>query len=165
MTRIVAKKNTVPFGGKFADDSVMEVRLAKPSDYKDLLPLLNELGYSPGDAQAVFGQILGEPSMGIFVVENSSHQIEGFVSFSVKPQLRLNGLSMEIDELIVSSKARGSGAGRLLIEAAKKEALRRNCVRIVLTTNRDRESYKRDFYKKNGFVETNSALLKMPLRS
>lgn len=142
----------------------MQIRPVQENDYSQLPALISELGYSPGSRlQEIFLQIINSSSMGILVAESGIGQIEGFLSYSLKPQLRLNGCSMEIDELIVSSSSRGKGIGALLLKAIKEIAVEKRCSRITLNTNRERESYQRDFYKKNGFIELNGAFLKMDL--
>lgn len=100
--------------------------------------------------------------MGIIIAETNGI-ISGYLTYSFKPQLRLIGLSMEIDELSVSNDFRGYGIGSALITTVKKYALSKGIKRIILATNRERESYKRNFYLKNGFEEKNSAWLKMDL--
>jgi GNAT superfamily N-acetyltransferase len=55
--------------------------------------------------------------------------------------------------LFVASDARGQGIGTRLLEAVKSEAATRNCSRLSLLNMRDRESYQRAFYAKDGWEE------------
>jgi N-acetylglutamate synthase-like GNAT family acetyltransferase len=131
-------------------------------DAAAVVELLGELGYrSPGGDtfRKILGEILTEPRMGIIVAEVES-EVVAFASFSCKPQLRLCGDSMELDELVVSARFRGRELGRALLDAVKAKARSMGAKRIVLVTNRERESYRRGFYTKNGFKETTSAYLK-----
>jgi ribosomal protein S18 acetylase RimI-like enzyme len=58
---------------------------------------------------------------------------------------------------------RNTGVGTRLLDEAKNHAMEMGAKRIILSTNRDRESYKRGFYKKYRFNEKNSAWLKIDL--
>jgi hypothetical protein len=53
--------------------------------------------------------------------------------------------------------------GSKLLIYTKKLALDKKVKRIILSTNRERESYKRGFYLKYGFVEKNSAWMNLDL--
>ncbi len=141
------------------------IRKAIDSDILEIAGLLKELGYPQDDLNAfqfVFEVVARHAEMGILVAEGDG-KVSGFLSYSVKPQLRLSGLSMEIDELCVAAKARGFGIGHTLLKTAISIGRELNVKRMVLSTNRQRESYERGFYLKNGFEETGSALLKMEL--
>ena len=141
------------------------IRAAEEKDLPSIHILLSELGYDSVDADLLketWKQIISSKKMGIVVAEIES-KIAGYLAYSFKPQLRLCGLSMEIDELSISEIFRGSGIGTSLINEAKNIAKSNQAKRIILSTNRDRESYKRSFYTKNGFQEKNSAWFNMDL--
>lgn len=70
---------------------------------------------------------------------------------------RLSGLKVEIDELVVSIDKRGLGLGGELIRFMLNRANELGAKEVIISSNRERESYKRDFYKKHGFIEKNSA--------
>jgi GNAT superfamily N-acetyltransferase len=53
----------------------------------------------------------------------------------------------------VGEKERGQGIGSLLIEEVIKQAKRKDCSRLMVANNRNRLSYDKKFYKKNGFIE------------
>jgi GNAT superfamily N-acetyltransferase len=84
----------------------------------------------------------------------------GLMSLSTRPQIRLAGPIMTVDELVVAEEARGAGVGRELIELAKGEARRAGARRLELLTAKGRPSYARQFYVKNGFAEIDSAVLR-----
>ncbi len=143
----------------------MKIRDADLQDFKFIPPLLKELGYQPGASlERTFTEILSSSCMGVLLAEDDQGTVQGFLSWSFKPQLRFDGPSLEMDEFVVSSKARSQGAGALLVEALKERATAWGCSRIIVSTNRDRESYQRDFYRKNGFTETHSAIFKVQLK-
>ena len=52
----------------------------------------------------------------------------------------------------------GLGLGGQLLERVKAEARERGCSRLMLLNLRDRESYKRGFYKKQGWQERPEAI-------
>ena len=143
----------------------MKIRDADLQDFKFIPPLLKELGYEPGASlERTFIEILSSSNMGILLAENNKGKVQGFLSWSLKPQLRFEGASLEMDEFVVSAQTRGQGAGALLVKALRERATAWGCSRIIVSTNRDRESYQREFYGKNGFTETNSAILKIQLK-
>ena len=141
------------------------VRPANAEDISEVILLLRELGYiseEMSDFRRIWKDITSDPKMGILVAV-TDNVISGYLSYSFKPQLRLSGLSMEIDELSVGSKFRGGGIGTELLNHIRKKALELGVKQIIISTNKDRDSYRRGFYTKNGFIEKNSAWLKIDL--
>jgi GNAT superfamily N-acetyltransferase len=98
--------------------------------------------------------------MRVLVAEDANRRVVGMLSLSHRPQLRLGGTLVTIDELVVAERARGSGVGRALLRRAQDIASDTGALRVELTTNRTRESYERAFYAKNGFIEANSAVMR-----
>jgi PhnO protein len=142
------------------------IRAAHEQDAKSIALLLCELGYSEVDESKVmrtFAEVLASKFMGIRVAVFAG-EVVGFVSYSWKPQLRLCGLSMELDELVVTAKVRGEGIGQMLLHEVIEVARFQGVHRLILSTNRKRESYARKFYEKNGFVEKDSAWLCLDLK-
>ena len=143
----------------------IQVRNAEKKDLPSIQKLLSELGYGPVEIPQLtqtWTEIMSLENMGIIVSEVDG-QIAGYLAYSLKPQLRLCSLSMEIDELCISETLRGRGIGTSLINKAKDIASKQSARQIIISTNRERESYKRGFYTKNGFLEKNSAWLKIDL--
>jgi len=85
----------------------------------------------------------------------------GLASISRRPQLRLNGDLITIDELVVADSMRGLGVGREILDHIKSRCRELGARRLELETNRARKSYKRRFYLKNGFTEANSAVMRI----
>jgi GNAT superfamily N-acetyltransferase len=139
------------------------IRRAAESDLDEALRLLKELGYRDLErdsfAQA-FAEALTHPEIVVLVAEDSNGRLLGLASLSHRPQLRLAGIVVTLDELVVDSGARGTGVGRKLLDEVRTFARGIAARRLELQTNRSRESYKRGFYLKNGFVEANSAVLR-----
>ena len=143
----------------------MRIREVEDKDIQDVQDLLKELSYSASDMKSfksIWDEVLHSKDMGILVAENEK-KIVGYLSYSIKPQLRLSGYCMEIDELSISDKLRGQGTGSSLLSHAKEIAKARKVKMIIISTNRERESYKRGFYQKQGFKEKNSAWFKLDI--
>jgi len=139
------------------------IRNAESSDADALFGLLGELGYDElafGDFAHAFERVALHPEMRVLIAEDETGRILGMISLSHRPQLRLGGTLVTIDELIVAPNARGSGVGRALLDHAREIARNLDARRIELSTNRTRESYARGFYAKNGFSEANSAVMR-----
>lgn len=139
------------------------VRLATENDLQAVFGLMSALGY-PDLSLARFGEVyrsvLENPSMFLVLAEGESNVI-GMASVSTRPQLRLTANLVTIDELVVAPEWRGRGIGLALLEQAKGIARHSGCGRLELLTNRSRESYRREYYIKNGFTEADSAVMRI----
>jgi GNAT superfamily N-acetyltransferase len=145
-------------------DNRLLIRSANGSDRQAIFNLMAELGY-PDLSQARFAEtyekVLNHSAMKVIVAEDDTGAIVGMASVSIRPQLRLTSDLVTIDELVVAGRARGAGVGRALLDHAKAIAEELGAGRLELETNRARESYRREFYVKNGFVEANSAVMRI----
>ena len=139
------------------------IRNATEADLDETLRLIESLGY-PGLERETFAHtfkaILNHPEMILLLAEDSLGRAIGLASISHRPQLRLAGILVSLDELVVADEARGQGVGRALLDQVKSIAKTLGARRLELETNRARVSYQRSFYLKNGFVEVNSAVLR-----
>lgn len=139
----------------------MSVRAAAASDAPLVRALLRELGYEDRRFDASFPRILGERPTRVWIAEGAPGEAGvGMMTLSYAEQLRLGGIVISVDELVVTASARGRGLGAGLVAKAKEVARELGAVRVELHTRRSRESYERGFYVKNGFVEVDSALLR-----
>ena len=85
--------------------------------------LVEELGDGLLDAHAFslgLEAVLADPAQQLLVAEVEG-QVVAFMSLDVKPQVRLVGLVVTIDELVVAARARGLGIGKKLVDFAKAE--------------------------------------------
>lgn len=146
------------------DLSGISIRRAVEDDEKAVLTLLFSLGY-PNIERTIFANVyhdvLQHPEMVIYLAIEENGKALGMMSLSHRPQLRLAGTILCIDELAVLTEARGRGIGQKLLSKARDVAKELGAKRLELHTNRSRESYKRQFYIKNGFLEANSALMRV----
>ena len=62
-----------------------------------------------------------------------------------------------VSELFVHADASGHGAGTALLETITTAAIARDCRRLTLINMTDRESYRRQFYARRGWVEQKNA--------
>jgi GNAT superfamily N-acetyltransferase len=127
-----------------------------------LRALVGELGYAGLDEETFatgFAAVLKDPAQQVWLAEHEG-RIVGMMSLATRPQLRLGGMIVSIDEMVVTEGARGSGVGRALLDHAKNEAVRVSAPRLELHTGRRLPSYARGFYVKNGFVEVDSAVMR-----
>ena len=138
------------------------VRRATAADLPSVHDLLIDLGYAhlSRDALAdVLDALLRDDTRGVWLADVET-EVVGLLTTTVRSQLRLAGLEMTIEELVVREHVRGRGVGRALLDHAKAEARRLGVLRVQLTTNRTRDVYLRGFYPKNGFVEAPSAVMR-----
>ena len=142
------------------------IRRAAQDDVDSVNKLIVALGY-PGIATEDFKnsyiEVLANHQSIVLLAESAEGQVIGLLTLSHRPQLRLAGTILFLDEFAVSEEMRGMGVGRELLQEARNIAVELKAKRIELHTNRARESYVRSFYIKNGFSEANSALLRLDL--
>jgi GNAT superfamily N-acetyltransferase len=143
----------------------MEVvmRLANDSDAEAAFKLIAELGYADLSFvrfTQIFRSVLVNPAMMTFIAEVNA-DIVGLATISFRPQLRLTADLFSIDEFVIANRVRGQGVGRRFLEHLKDVAKQAGARRLELETNRARASYRRGFYVKNGFIEANSAVMRI----
>lgn len=139
------------------------LRRARPGDAAGVRALVEHLGYAP-DARGfaeTFTQVARHPEAAVLVLAEGV-RIVGYLAVSHRPQIRLGGRIASIDELAVDPAYTGRGLGSALVEHALELARGLGCARIEVHTRRTRDSYARGFYRKHGFVEVDSAILRTP---
>lgn len=139
------------------------LRRARPGDADGVRLLVEHLGYTPparGFGET-FTQVARHPEAVVIVLAEGV-RVVGYLALSHRPQVRLGGRLASIDDLAVDPAYRGKKLGSALLEHALELARGLGCVRIEVSTNRGRDSYARGFYRQHGFVEVDSALLRLP---
>ncbi|MGA2489073.1 MAG: GNAT family N-acetyltransferase [Anaerolineales bacterium] len=125
----------------------IKIREARQSDVPAITEILRELGWfahmtaeSPAATEAHVARQLAlcqaDKSHLVFVAEAAGEEVMGYIS-----------------ELFIKDSARGHGIGSRLLETVESEAIRRGCTRLDLLNMRQRESYQREFYTKQGWEE------------
>ncbi len=138
----------------------MIIRLALESDIQAITELLLSLTEYPSfqkmGLEAVRARVTQSfaahhEQQVIFVAE-----LEGrVVGYTVVYWMTLLFMATEgyISELFVHLDASGQGVGTALLEKLKQEAILRGCKRLTLINLMDKESYRRQFYAKQGWTE------------
>lgn len=138
-------------------------------DASDIADLLRSMGWfnhinseTEQETQERVARHLGlcnaDNSHTVYVAQNAAGEIEGYCAVHWLPYLMLAGPEGYVSELFLRESSRGQGIGRRLLESAKAEAKERGCARLMLLNLRERESYKRGFYKKQGWQERQEAI-------
>ena len=128
-----------------------EVRGAKPSDAARIAALCGQLGYPTTTRRmsARLRQALKDRSAACFVAVRREQGVIGWVHVTVRPLLEVERQA-EVSGLVVDERARGQGAGRLLMEAAERWARRKRCAEMSLRSNVIREKA-HAFYVRRGY--------------
>ena len=93
------------------------------------------------------------PQSTVLVAIGADGSIAGYGSVHWAPFLFLAGSEGYITELFITPANRRHGLGTALLQAIETEARRRSCARLALLNGRDRESYRRQFYARRGWIE------------
>ena len=96
---------------------------------------------------------MADTSHSIYVAETAQYGVIGYACVHWLPYLFLPGPEGYLSELFVEQTHRGKGVGKQLLNSIVTEAKHRDCSRLMLITSRGRESYRREFYLKQGWVE------------
>lgn len=139
------------------------IREAAHQDAAALGTLLVELGLFSSlkgqSAQAVIenvgaqlGAALSSPSHTLLVAEGGGTLV-GYAAVHWLPHLFHKGPDGYLSELFVLERARGQGVGGALLARVTAEAKARRCPRLQLINFRNRTSYERGFYAKQGWTE------------
>ena len=133
----------------------MTIREAVPEDGPALLELIRQLGETdhPGPAASMrfLQSALGHPALGVLVVEEGG-RTEGFLSYTVRPNLYHGAEAGHIDELVVDTRARGRGLGTALLAEFLDRMQRRGCAEVSVGVLPGNEGAQR-LYRAMGFTE------------
>jgi GNAT superfamily N-acetyltransferase len=150
----------------------IEICKAEEKDVPGIAEILHELGWfaditaeSFAETQARIANELklcqADDSHAVFVARAAGEAVLGYASVHWVPYLLHSGPDGYISELFIRDSARGQGLGSRLLETVEAEALRRGCTRLMLLNMRQRESYQRAFYSKQGWEERPQAAIFM----
>jgi GNAT superfamily N-acetyltransferase len=147
----------------------IQIREAKETDASAIAELLRALELFPHllveTPEAIRGQVsrhLGlcqaDNSHSVYVAQNGGGGILGYCAVHWLPYLMMPGPEGYVSELFLSPSSRGLGIGGQLLKTVKAEAQKRGCSRLMLLNLKNRESYQRGFYKKQGWEERTEAI-------
>jgi GNAT superfamily N-acetyltransferase len=140
------------------------IRPARFPDAPALADLLREVGWfeainskTPAEAsthiESHLAEGLADESHSIYIGMDQTGHVAGYVSVHWLAYLFHPGPEGYISELFLRPSARGQGLGAMLLETVKNEAVERGAYRLSLLNNKQRDSYKRGFYQKQGWEE------------
>jgi GNAT superfamily N-acetyltransferase len=131
----------------------MDVRDATAEDAAAVAGLLDELGYPSTPAEVGRRlEIRRSDAYSRVLLAIDDGRIVGSMSIHAFPHLEHDGRTLRIESLVVTAGTRGTGAGRLLIEAAETLARSWDCGAIEVTSSRRREGA-HAFYRRLGFTD------------
>jgi GNAT superfamily N-acetyltransferase len=131
----------------------IEIRDARPSDARALVPLLEELGY-PAPAEVIAERLAElERINETVLVAADGDALRGVITVHVTPVLHRPTYVGRITSLVVAKDAHGRGIGRALVEAAERHLAKRGCALLEVTSNRKRTDA-HAFYEHLGYELT-----------
>ena len=130
-----------------------------PSDFSDLASLMQELSSNIVFTRESLERMLADPNSYLYVIREGG-RIVACASLCIFHQPFSTDATIE--SVVISSKMRGKGLGRKLMEHLIEEAARMKVDCIHLTSNPKREAANA-LYQKLGFVrnETNCYVMKI----
>jgi GNAT superfamily N-acetyltransferase len=142
----------------------LKIRPARREDLGAIAALWRELGWlrwindeDPAKVESAMVQRLQESQADdshlALVAEDGQGRVLAYGAMHFLPYLIMPGPEAYVSELFVTADARGRGVGQKMLRHLEKLARERGCARLMLITLRDRESYQREFYKKQGWQE------------
>lgn len=127
------------------------------TDVKDLDQLMHELSLSSYCNEAILDAILADDNSHAYVIREGGHIVAAGTLCVIHTLEFTNAC---IESVAVSTKQRGKGLGRLLVEHMINEARKMNVLSIHLTSNPKRVAAN-NLYQRMGFMkyETNCYVL------
>jgi ribosomal protein S18 acetylase RimI-like enzyme len=115
---------------------------------------LEQLGYptSPETAARRLQTLATSPHDDVWVAERDG-TVVGLVAIHVSGSLEYDGDVAKVSAIVVDEAARRQGVGEQLMRVAEREARRRGCVLLFLTTAERRQDA-HAFYRGLGYEET-----------
>lgn len=137
------------------------LRAAQPADAPALAALLQGIGwfdrFATGHPEAHADQLAPllapSPHQLQLVACDAQGQLIGYCAVHWLPIAILQGWEGYVSELFIADSARGLGVGSQLLDQVTIAARSRDCRRLWLVNNRQRDSYHRGFYARQGWQE------------
>lgn len=144
----------------------MEIRELGPADIPRFARLIAGLevaewtkGRSSPEIEAVLAGRYAAKSASSTILISSTPEgdISGYGSVHWMPNFILPGMEGYVSELFVSAPYRGQGIGDRILKEIENQAVAKGCCRLSLLNLKDRESYRRGFYRKRNWEERANA--------
>lgn len=119
---------------------------------RQLFAIEDEFAFDPATQARGLSLLLDQPRAAAFVAERDGIAI-GMATAQLLVSTARGGPVATIEDVIIDKAFRGSGAGRLLIEAAEAWARDHGCLRLQLLADRENPPAL-DFYDRIGFGRT-----------
>jgi GNAT superfamily N-acetyltransferase len=129
------------------------IRPATVQDVPELAVLLGELGYPCTEDFARQKISLLAGPYDTILVAVAGGAVAGVISVHLMPIFHMAGMLGKITALVVAHAYRGTGCGRLLVQAAHAFATERGVMRIEVVSGNHRPDAHR-FYRRLGYVAT-----------
>ncbi|MDH0370501.1 GNAT family N-acetyltransferase [Comamonas aquatica] len=137
------------------------LRAVQPDDAPALAALLQGIGwfdrFATGHPEAHADQLAPllapSPHQLQLVACDAQGQLIGYCAMHWLPIAILQGWEGYVSELFIADSARGLGVGSQLLDQVTAAARSRGCRRLWLVNNRQRDSYHRGFYARQGWQE------------
>lgn len=139
--------------GDIMDKENLIIRTINATDYLELLPLVNQLGYnlSENDLLINIKKYLDNTSNVIFIAQ-FENKIVGFISLDIAQRFYLHPF-VDVSGIAVDINYRKLGIGKALVFESKKWAIGMGFSKIILKSGAVRKDA-HQFYEKLGFNKT-----------
>lgn len=145
------------------------IRDARLEDASAVETILRALGWfdhldaiPAGETEARIGRVIADEcapdGSNTLLVAETAAGVVGYVSVHWLPNLIFGGEGY-VSELFLLPEARGQGIGAALLDEVKQRGRVRGYQRLSLFNRRERESYRRGFYPKHGWIERDDTAL------
>ncbi|PWQ93639.1 GNAT family N-acetyltransferase [Leucothrix arctica] len=134
----------------------MLVRTVSPKDSKTLVRLMAELGYDPVESELLetINTYTTSDSYWCYVVEVDGTPV-ACASYHIMQYFHCKGSLMRVTSIVVDTKFKRQGLGRILMDKAVDLAKENSCDKIELTSGGHRSSEAHRFYESLGYEEYN----------
>lgn len=140
----------------------IEIRTVQLRDYEELVELMGELGY-PTTLNILADRFKllrdHEDYEALVVIKDGC--VIGFAGLCKAFSFEFTGMYVRLLALVVSSKQRKQGVGKLLLEACEEWAIRQGATVITLTSgNREERQAAHSLYTNNGYLAKSTGFSK-----
>jgi N-acetylglutamate synthase-like GNAT family acetyltransferase len=132
----------------------MTVREARAGDEDAIFALVQQLGHAFPPERSAFdatmaSYLAGEQPTVLLYVAEDDEGVRGYALTTIVPLLSTNGLSAQLQEIVVAEDARGNDYGTQLVKAVEAECERRGVRQLTVASRRAG-----GFYDRLGFHES-----------